>query len=173
MEMQSIPQMFFVRAVSRGQRPAQLVKRGGTWQAISWQAMSDNVRNIAKGWLTLGLQVGDRVALLASSRAEWVQCDLGIMAAAGITVPVYPSSTPDQVAYILHNAEATLACVDTPAQLDKVLQVRSALPALRHIVLMEGQPSQPDPRILSLHDLMARGAAATQTSAVLDERLRG
>src|SRR5215468_7552411 len=150
MEMHSIPQMFFARAASRGQWPAQLVKRGGTWQAISWQAMSDNVRNIAKGWLTLGLQMGDRVALLATSRAEWVQCDLGIMAAAGITVPVYPSSPPDQVAYILHNAEATLACVDTPGQLDKLLQVRSALPALRHIMLMEGQPSQPDPLVLSL-----------------------
>src|SRR5215471_7516803 len=148
MEAQSIPQMFFTRAASRAQRPAQLVKRGGTWQTISWQAMSDNVRSIAQGLLTLGLQVGERVALLASSRAEWVQCDLGIMAAAGITVPVYPSSTPDQVAYILHNAEATLACVDTPAQLDKLVQVRSALPALRHVVLMD--PSRPDPLILSL-----------------------
>ena len=84
--------------------------------------------------------MGDRVALLASSRAEWVQCDLGIMAAAGITVPVYPSSLPEQVAYILHNAEVTLACVDTPAQLEKLLQVRAELPALRHIVLMDGQP---------------------------------
>src|SRR5262245_3347202 len=171
MEPQSIPQMFFARAAGRGQRPAQLVKRGETWQAISWQAMSDSVRSIAKGLLTLGLQVGERVALLASSRAEWVQCDLGIMAVAGITVPVYPSSTPDQVAYILHNAEATLACVDTPAQLDKLLQVRSTLPALRHIMLMEGQPSQPDPCVFSLHDVMTRGAAATQHSAVLDERL--
>ena len=173
MERQSIPQMFFAGAASRGQRPAQLVKRGGTWQATSWQAMSDNVRDIAMGLLTLGLQVGDRVALLASSRAEWVQCDLGIMAAAGITVPVYPSSTPDQVAYILHNAEATLACVDTPAQLEKLLQVRAALPALRHIVLMEGQPPHPDPRMLSLQELMTRGAAAPQLAALLDERLRG
>jgi long-chain acyl-CoA synthetase len=155
MDMQSIPQMFFARAASRGQRPAQLVKRGGTWQAISWQAMSDNVRHIATGLLTLGLQVGDRVALLASSRAEWVQCDLGIMAAAGITVPVYPSSLPEQVAYILHNAEATLACVDTPAQLEKLLQVRTDLPALRHIVLMEGQPPHPDPGLLSLQELLA------------------
>src|SRR5262249_61754020 len=132
------------------------------WQATSRQVMSDNVRHIALGLLTLGLQAGERVALLASSRAEWVQCDLGIMAAAGITVPVYPSSIPDQVAYILHNAEATLACVDTPGQLDKLLQVRSALPALRHIMLMEGQPPQPDPLVLSLQDLMTRGAAPPQ-----------
>jgi long-chain acyl-CoA synthetase len=173
MEMHSIPQMFFARAASRGHRPAQLVKRGSTWQAISWQAMSDNVRHIAKGWLTLGLQVGDRVALLASSRAEWVQCDLGIMAAAGITVPVYPSSLPEQVAYILHNAEVTLACVDTPAQLEKLLQVRAALPALRHIVLMDGQPPSPDPLILTLQDLMTRGTAASQYATVLEERLQG
>src|SRR3989442_4069111 len=106
MEMQSIPHMFFARAASRGPRPAQLVKQGGTWQALSWQAMNDNVRNIAKGLLTLGLQVGDRVALLANSRAEWVQCDLGIMAAAGITVPVYPSLLPEQVADSLRNAQA-------------------------------------------------------------------
>ena len=106
--------------------------------------------NIAKGLLTLGLQMGDRVAILATSRAEWVQCDLGILAAAGITVPVYPSSLPEQVAYILHNAEVTLAFVDTPGQLEKLLQVRAELPALRHIVLMDGQPPSPDPLILSL-----------------------
>ncbi len=173
MDMQNIPQMFFARAASRGQRPAQLVKQGGVWQALSWQAMSDNVRNIAKGLLTLGLQAGDRVALLAHSRAEWVQCDLGIMAAAGITVPVYPSLLPEQVAYILHNAEATLACVDTPAQLEKLLQVRAELPALRHIVLMEGQPPHADPGIVSLQELMTQGAAAPPHTAQLDERLRG
>jgi long-chain acyl-CoA synthetase len=173
MDMQNIPQMFFARAASRGQRPAQLVKQGGVWQALSWQAMSDNVRDIAKGLLTLGLQVGDRVALLAHSRAEWVQCDLGIMAAAGITVPVYPSLLPEQVAYILHNAEATLACVDTPAQLEKLLQVRAELPALRHIVLMEGQPPHADPGIVSLQELMTQGAAAPPHTAQLDERLRG
>src|SRR5207247_4129817 len=131
----------------------------------------DNVRNIAKGLLTLGLQVGERVALLANSRAEWVQCDLGIMAAAGITVPVYPSLLSEQVAYILHNAEATLACVDTPAQLEKLLQVRAELPALRHIVLMDGQPPS-DPFILSLAELMTRGAAASEHTALLDERLQ-
>jgi len=173
MDMQNIPQMFFARAASRGQRPAQLVKQRGTWQALSWQAMSDNVCHIAKGLLTLGLQVGDRVALLANSRAEWVQCDLGIMAAAGITVPVYPSLLPEQVAYILHNAEATLACVDTPTQLEKLLQVRAELPALRHIVLMEGQPPHADPGIVSLQELMTRGAAAPQHTVQLDERLRG
>ncbi|MBM3222406.1 MAG: long-chain fatty acid--CoA ligase [Candidatus Tectomicrobia bacterium] len=173
MEPQSIPDMFFTRAASRGARPAQLVKRGGAWQAVAWEAMSEQVRHIALGLLTLDLQVGDRVALLANSRAEWVQCDLGIMAAAGITVPVYPSSLPEQVAYILHNAEVTLAIVDTPAQLAKVLQVRAELPALRHIVLMDTMGAQAEPQVLSLQELITRGAAASAThGAVLDERWR-
>jgi long-chain acyl-CoA synthetase len=172
MVAQSIPQMFFERAAPRGQRPAQLVKRGQEWQEISWHTLSDNVRNIAKGLLTLGLQVGDRVAILADSRAEWVQCDLGILAAAGITVPIYPSSTVEQVAYILQNAEVTLACVDTPAQLDKLLQARQHAPALRQIILMSGQPPTAEPLVLSLQDVMAQGAAAAAQTAVLEERLQ-
>ena len=68
----------------------------------------------------MDLQAGDRVAILSDSRAEWVQCDLGIMAAAGITVPIYASSTPDQAAYILQNSGATALFTDTSAQLDKI-----------------------------------------------------
>ena len=91
MEMQSIPQMFFARACEPRQRPAQLVKRG----YVAGHLLAGHERQRAQhrqGLLALGLQMGDRVALLANSRAEWVQCDLGIMAAAGITVPVYPSA---------------------------------------------------------------------------------
>ena len=169
MQAQSIPQMFFERAAARGQRPAQLHKQGGVWEAISWQALSDRVRHIAKGLLTLGLQTGDRVALLADSRAEWVQCDLGILAAGGITVPIYPSSTDEQTAYILDNAEATMVFVDTSAQLDKILRIRSQLPTLRRIILILGSP--PEAQVLALADLIAQGAEAHDQDAVLKERL--
>ena len=172
MAAQNIPQMFFEGAAQRGHTPAQLVKRGITWQAMSWHTLQDMVRNIAKGLLTLEVQVGDRMALLADSRAEWVQCDLGIMATAGITVPIYPSSIPEQVAYILHNAEVTLAFVDTLAQLDKVLQVRDQVPSLRHIVVMTESPPTTDPQVLSLDALLARGTAATAPEALLAERLQ-
>jgi long-chain acyl-CoA synthetase len=170
MQAQSIPQMFFERAAARGQRPAQLRKQGGVWEAISWQALSDRVRHIAKGLLTLDLQTGDRVALLSDSRAEWVQCDLGILAAAGITVPIYPSSTDEQTAYILGNSEAIMAFVDTSAQLDKILRMRAQLPALQHLILMLGSSSEA--QVLSLDGLIAHGAEAHDQDAVLEERLR-
>lgn len=164
--------MFLSRAASRGARPAQLVKRDGAWQAISWQTMQERVRHIATGLLTLGVQAGDRVAILAQSRAEWVQCDLSIMATGGITVPVYPSLLPDQVAYILNNAAVTVICVDTLTQLSKLREIRHEVPTLRHIVLMEGQPAPDDPMLMTLEALQQQGAAASpQETAVLETRL--
>ncbi|HEY7494285.1 MAG TPA: long-chain fatty acid--CoA ligase [Candidatus Tectomicrobia bacterium] len=168
----SIPQMFFDRAAARGNTPAQRYKRGTTWQDISWLALSQRVRHIAQGLLALGIQVGDRVAILADSRPEWVQCDLAILAVAGITVPVYPSSTDEQTAYILQHAEVTGAFADTPAQLAKLTRLQPQVPALRHIILMCGRPTDSEPLGLCLDDLIGRGIAARKQSAILEERLQ-
>ena len=173
MDASSIPQVFFDRAAQRGGKAAHLVKRDGVWHEISWQALRDLVRHVARGLLTLDLQAGDRVAILSDSRAEWVQCDLGIMAAAGITVPIYASSTPDQAAYILQNSGATAMFIDTSTQLDKILAVRDQVPTLKHIVMMTDNPSGTDDSILKLTDLVQRSRDAADQEAVLEERLQG
>ena len=173
MEASSIPQVFFDRAAQRGARTAHMVKRDGAWREISWQELRDTVRHIARGLLTLELPAGDRVAILSDSRAEWVQCDLGIMAAAGITVPIYPSSIPDQAAYILQNSGATAMFIDTSVQLDKILSVRDQVPTLRHIIMMvDGSPDD-DASILTLAELIQRGRKAEDREAALEERLQG
>ena len=173
MDASSIPQVFFDRAAQRGGKTAHMVKRDGAWQEISWQELRDIVRHAAKGLLTLDLQAGDRVAILSDSRAEWVQCDLGIMAAAGITVPIYASSTPDQAAYILQNSGATAMFIDTSAQLDKILAVRDQVPTLKHIVMMVDSPPDGDDAMLTLADLIQRGRDAADQEAVLEARLQG
>ena len=173
MDASSIPQVFFDRAAQRGGKTAHMVKRDGAWQEISWQELRDIVRHVAKGLLTLDLQAGDRVAILSDSRAEWVQCDLGIMAAAGITVPIYASSTPDQAAYILQNSGAAAMFVDTSAQLDKILAVRDQVPTLKHIVMIVDNPPGDDDTILTLADLIQRGRDDADQEAVLEARLQG
>ena len=173
MDASSIPQVFFDRAAQRGGKTAHMVKRDGAWQEISWQELRDIVRHVAKGLLTLGLQAGDRVAILSDSRAEWVQSDLGIMAAAGITVPIYASSTPDQAAYILQNSGATAMFIDTAAQLDKILAVRDQVPTLKHIVMLVDTPPGTADSILTLADLVQRGRDAADQEAVLEVRLQG
>ena len=173
MEASSIPQVFFDRAAQRGDKTAHMVKRDGAWREISWQELRDTVRCVARGLLTLDLQAGDRVAILSDSRAEWVQCDLGIMAAAGVTVPIYASSTPDQAAYILQNSGATAMFIDTSAQLDKILSVRDQVPTLKHIIMMTDAPPGDDASILMLSDLIGKGRGANDQEAVLEERLQG
>ena len=173
MDASSIPQVFFDRAAQRGGKTAHMVKRDGAWQEISWQELRDIVRHVAKGLLTLDLRAGDRVAILSDSRAEWVQSDLGIMAAAGITVPIYASSTPDQAAYILQNSGATAMFIDTSAQLDKILAVRDQVPTLKHIVMIVDSPPDGDDAILTLADLIQRGRDAADQEAALEKRLQG
>ena len=171
MDASSIPQVFFERSGRRGEKMAHMVKRDGFWQGISWQQLRSTVRHIARGLLTLDLQAGDRVAILSDNRAQWVQCDLGIMAAAGITVPVYASSTPDQAAYILQDAGVTALFIDTSAQLDKILAMRTPVPSLKHLVIMVGgAPGNSD--VLTLAELIQRGRDAADLETVLEERLQ-
>ncbi|MDE0207182.1 MAG: long-chain fatty acid--CoA ligase, partial [Candidatus Tectomicrobia bacterium] len=171
MDASSIPQVFFERSGRRGEKTAHMVKRDGLWQGISWQQLRSTVRLIARGLLTLDLQAGDRVAILSDNRAQWVQCDLGIMSAAGITVPVYASSTPDQAAYILQDAGVTALFIDTSAQLDKIMAMRTPVPSLKHLVIMVGDaPGNSD--VLTLAELIRRGRDAAGLESVLEERLQ-
>jgi long-chain acyl-CoA synthetase len=169
MEAQSIPDMFFARSVSRGDRPAQRVKVDGVWRDTSWRDLHDAVRHTAQGLIDLGMQPRDRMAILSDSRAEWVQCDLAIQATGAITIPIYPSLLEEQAAYILQNSETSLIFVDTPAQLAKISHIRDQVPSLRHVVSMDAHAAHAD--TLSLAALAQRGAASDGTAALLDERV--
>ena len=85
---------------------------------------------MALGLIALGRQKGDAIALLSSSRAEWVQADFAIFSPGGITVPIYPSYPPDLVAYVIGDSGARTVFVEDASQLAKVLEVaRQASPA--------------------------------------------
>ena len=93
---------------------------------------------MALGLIALGREKGDTIALLSSSRAEWVQADFAIFSAGGITVPIYPSYPPDLVAYVISDSGARTMFVEDASQLAKVLEVRDKMPGLEHIVVISG-----------------------------------
>ncbi|HEX4995727.1 MAG TPA: AMP-binding protein, partial [Methylomirabilota bacterium] len=126
----TLARMFWRRVERSGDRPAQMVKRGGGWETLDWSRVGTQVREVALGLLALGLRAGDAVAILSRSRAEWVQADFAIFSAGGVTVPIYPSYTAEQVAYIVNDAEARVLIVEDDAQLAKVLEVRGRLAGL-------------------------------------------
>jgi long-chain acyl-CoA synthetase len=85
----------------------------GAWRGLTWQHVGDRVRDIAGGLLALGVRKGDRVALMSSTRLEWTLTDLAILAAGGVTVPIYETSSADQCAWILKDSGAKLAIAET------------------------------------------------------------
>ena len=117
------------------------------------------------GLRALGVEKGDRVAILSENRPEWAFADLATLCAGAVDAPVYSTLTPPQVQYILHDSEAKVAFVSTSAQAAKVAEVRAALPCLRHVVSFDA----PAPAgTMPLDELRAKGreALAKQPDAV-------
>jgi len=167
----SIPDMFFSQAQKLGNKKAQKVKRGGKWIDITWTEMGNTVQEVACGLLSLGLGRGDAVSLLSASRAEWVQCDLGIQSVGGITIPIYPSNTAEQAEYIVNNSESKFLIVENKAQLDKMLSVRKDMPNIKTIIVIDGTADSKE-GILTLEDLKRQGREhAGKYKKVLDESL--
>ena len=167
---ESVARVFWKRIEESGKAPAQMVKRGGEWQTLTWDDVGGIVRDVALGLVALRRQPGDTVALLSQSRAEWVQADFAILSTGSVTVPIYPTYTPEQIAYIVNDAEARTLIVENPDQLAKALQVRDQMPRLEQIVVIQGLV-EGTPPVLTWEELRRLGRAqAERLEAVLRAR---
>jgi long-chain acyl-CoA synthetase len=132
--------------------------RGGEIAATSGRDFFERIRDVAMGLAALGVGPGDRVAIIAESRPEWLTLDLAVLASGAVTVPVYPTLSAAQVQYILHDSGARLAVVSTRLQLDKLQEIRHALPALEAIIVMDASVAAGrSPSVMSFDDLAERG----------------
>ncbi|WLT33445.1 long-chain fatty acid--CoA ligase [Geothrix sp. PMB-07] len=104
MPHQHLIDIFRQHARDWADQPAQRVKVEGAWRDTSWAELGGAMDAVARGLIRLGHQPGDMVGLCARNMPEWTQADLGILAARGVTVPLYPNSTPDQAQFILRDA---------------------------------------------------------------------
>jgi long-chain acyl-CoA synthetase len=128
-------------------------------QWISSKDFFERVRDISLGLSALGLKRGDRAAIIAESRPEWLIADLAILTAGGVTVPVYPTLAAPQARYILQDAGARWVFVSNATQAEKVQQVRHELPGLEAVVLIEpGATARGS--VVTLDEVAARGHAA-------------
>ncbi|MFF8611383.1 AMP-dependent synthetase/ligase [Streptomyces sp. NPDC015350] len=108
-------------------------KVGGVWTDVDATQFLAEVRGVAKGLIAAGVEAGDRVALLSRTRYEWVLLDFAIWSAGAVTVPVYETSSPEQIQWILGDSGATLCVVETEAHQESVVSVQDGLPALKGI----------------------------------------
>ncbi|MGD8519562.1 MAG: AMP-binding protein [Desulfobacterales bacterium] len=128
------PELFFQQVQRFKGRVALRHKDYGIWNRISWTQYGQSVREVASGLLSLGLDPGDRVAILGDNRPEWLICHLAAMAAGGCTCGVYPTSAPEQVAYVVGHSEARVLFLENEEQVDKVLQIIDDLKVAQVVV---------------------------------------
>lgn len=137
MAQDTLARIFWGRVETGGEAPAERLKREGAWRTLSWRELGATVEEVALGFLVLGRRKGEAVALLSASRAEWVQADFAIFSAGCVTIPVYPSYTPEQLAYIVSDSGAKTLIVEDPAQLAKALEVRGKMESVEQIVVIQ------------------------------------
>ncbi|GGT22732.1 hypothetical protein GCM10014713_14420 [Streptomyces purpureus] len=112
-------------------------KVAGVWTDVTSTQFLAEVRAAAKGLIAAGVKPGDRVALMSRTRYEWIQLDFAIWSAGGVTVPVYETSSPEQVQWILGDSGAVAVIVESDAHTAAVEAVRGALPELRSVWQIE------------------------------------
>jgi long-chain acyl-CoA synthetase len=126
---------------------------------LSGKELFERIRDVSLGLSALGVAPGDRVAIVAESRPEWVIADLAILCCGAIAVPIYPTLSASQVRYILQDSGAKAAIVSTRTQLEKIQDVRHQLHALNAVVLMDGFQPTDSPSVLSFESVAERGHA--------------
>ncbi|HVM53002.1 MAG TPA: long-chain fatty acid--CoA ligase [Acidimicrobiales bacterium] len=139
-------------------RPALRWRTESGWEHLTWQRYGERVWNLSAGLIALGIEPGDRVAILSTNRPEWHLADMATIAAGAVTVPLYATSTSSQVAYMLAHSSTRVCVVESPDQLAKVLLRRDELPMLEHVVLVEPAEGLDGDLVVSFADLESSGA---------------
>jgi long-chain acyl-CoA synthetase len=142
----TVPELVRRQAAERGARPALKYRKQGAWATLGYGALYERVLMAARGLARVGIRPADRVAILSENRAGWVIADLGILCAGAVTVPIYPTNTPDQVQYVLEHSGARVVFVSSRAQYAKLVAIRGRIPKVELVVSFErflGDPSLP------------------------------
>ena len=132
----TISQTFLDRVRATPQKIGFTYKIQNEWKKITFRTHYDDAKQIACGLMNLGILPSDKVAILCTTRYEWSLCDISIIGSRAVTIPIYPSNTAEDVAYILNHSEAKIVFVEDAKQLQKILNFRKAhpLPHLQKII---------------------------------------
>ncbi|MDG3014319.1 long-chain fatty acid--CoA ligase [Speluncibacter jeojiensis] len=156
---ETIADLAFRAAEAYGDRAAARWQREpDRWETMTYRELAEQVDAFGAGLIDLGLDVGDRVAVLAGTRPEWSVAHLAIVAAGGVHVSVYPTNAPDECAWVVGNSEARGIVCENAAQVAKIAAVRDRLPALEWVVVLDGTADGAVPAVEIRRRGRARGA---------------
>jgi long-chain acyl-CoA synthetase len=113
-------------------------KEAGSWREMSYAELVRSARDLARGLIALGIEPGDRVSILADTRAEWTVADAASFCAATVVAPIYQTNSPEECEYVLRHSEARAVFCENATQLAKIEQIRDRCPDLEHVIAFDG-----------------------------------
>src|SRR3954452_21761442 len=165
----TIADMMGIAADRYADQIAATFKQGDDWVKVSYREVGETVSEIARGLIDLGLEPGDRAAILCSTRVEWTYASFGITSAAGVVVPIYPTNSPEECEWVAGNSESVAIVCEDAEQVAKIVAVRERLPELRAIIVMD--PSGDTADAVALDEVRERGRE--RDAAELEARTAG
>lgn len=133
----SVPQMLKDKAEKHPDKVALAYKKEGKYIPISYKQFYENALMCARGLSKMGINKGDFVAILSENRVGWVISDMGILSLGCVTVPIYPTNTPEQIKYVLNHSESKAVFISTKSQYEKLLEIKDDIPSVKFVVSYE------------------------------------
>lgn len=152
----SVAQMLVDRVAATPRREALRFPTDRGWEALSWEQVGQQAFDLAAGLLALGLSSEERVAVICSTRFEWILADLAVMCAGGATTSVYPSTEPSDVAFIVSDSGSRFVFAEDAEQLAKLRDARDQLPDVVRVIVIDGEGD--GDWVMSWRDLARLGA---------------
>ncbi len=137
MEAQTLNQLFAAACARHNKDDAILHKEGGEWKKLSSAAWLDAARDAAVGLSLRGVAKGDRVVLLSENRLEWFTIEAGLQILGAVTVPIYPTLTAQQAAYIIRDSGARVVIASSAEQQAKIAAVRDSLTSVEMVFTLD------------------------------------
>jgi long-chain acyl-CoA synthetase len=134
MERRTAPELWRDAVSDAPATAAYLEETADGWRPVSWEEAAKRIDAIAQGLLARGVRHGDRVAVLAKTKLEWILLDWAVMSIGAVVVGLYPTSSASECEYILGHCEAVLAFTEDDEQTRKLVSIRGGLPSLREII---------------------------------------
>lgn len=136
-----------------GSRPATRIREGDEWVVQTYAEFGDHVLRVAQGLIDLGVEVGGRIGLFMANRPEWSEVDFGAATVRAVPVPIYATSTPEQILHIARDSGLTVMVVGNRSECERVLAVADELPELQHIFILKPYEGMPE-RVRPLSELL-------------------
>jgi long-chain acyl-CoA synthetase len=162
----TIADMATVAGERYGDKTAIRHRSGDDWAEQSFAEVAELVNDLAAGFIELGVGAGERVAILANTRPEWVATSFAVSTAGAVVVPIYPTNSPKECEWVAGNSEAKVLVAEDAEQAAKIAKVRDELPKLEHVIVMEGDAEG----AMTLDELREKGTGADHAAEIGSRR---